>query len=91
MLCITFFKIHSCVGGHWGCLQFLAIVNNNEVVVVQSPSCVQLFMTPMDCSTPGLPVPHHLPKTAQVHVYYTVDAVQPSHPLTPSSPVLDLS
>ena len=46
MLCITFFKIHSCVGGHWGCLQFLAIVNNNEVVVVQSPSCVRLFMTP---------------------------------------------
>ena len=23
----------------------------------------------MDCSTPGLPVPHHLPKFAQVHVY----------------------
>ena len=24
---------------------------------------------PMDCSTPGLPVPHHLPKFAQVHVH----------------------
>ena len=23
----------------------------------------------MDCSTPGLPVPHHLPKFAQVHVH----------------------
>ena len=28
----------------------------------------QLFAGPMDCSTPGLPVPHHLPKFAQVHV-----------------------
>ena len=24
---------------------------------------------PMDCSTPGLPVSHHLPKFAQVHVH----------------------
>ena len=31
------------------------------VVVVQSLSCVQLFVTPMDCSMPGLPVLHHLP------------------------------
>ena len=37
-------------------------------IVVQSSSHVQLFAGPMDCSTPGLPVPHHLPKFAQVHV-----------------------
>ena len=30
---------------------------------------------PMDCSTPGLPVPHHLPKFAQVHVHYIGDAI----------------
>ena len=29
----------------------------------------------MDCSTPGLPVPHHLPEFAQVHVHYTDDAI----------------
>ena len=40
---------------------------------------------PMDCSMPGLPVPHHLPEFAQVHVYCISDAIQPSHPLTPSS------
>ena len=40
----------------------------------------------MDCSTPGLPVPHHLPKFAQVHVHCITDGIQPSHPLTPSSP-----
>ena len=40
----------------------------------------------MDCSTPGLPVLHHLPESAQVHFHCISDAVQPSHPLTPSSP-----
>ena len=40
----------------------------------------------MDCSTPSLPVPHHLPNFAQVHVHCIGDAIQPSHPLTPSSP-----
>ena len=41
----------------------------------------------MDCSTPGLPVPHHLQEFAQVHVYCISDAIQPSHPLMPSSPL----
>ena len=46
---------------------------------------------PMDCSMPGLPVSHHLPKSAQVHVHCIGDAFQPSHPLTHSSPALSLS
>ena len=37
----------------------------------------------MDCSTPGLSVPHHLPKFAQIPVIG--DAIQPSHSLMPSS------
>ena len=41
---------------------------------------------PTDCSTPGLTVPHHLPKFAQVHVHCISDAIQPSHSLIPSSP-----
>ena len=45
---------------------------------------------PMDCSMPGLPFPHHLPECAQLHVHCLSDAVQPSHPLTPSS-ALNLS
>ena len=40
----------------------------------------------MDCSMPGLSVPHHLPEFAQVHVHCIAGAVQPSHPLLPSSP-----
>ena len=38
-------------------------------VVVQSPSHVQLFVTPMDCSGPGFPVPHYPLEFAQVHVH----------------------
>ena len=46
---------------------------------------------PMDCSTPGLPVPHSLPEFAQVHVHWIGDAIQPSHPLLLSSPAFNLS
>ena len=55
------------------------------IVVVWSPSCAWLC-DPMDGSTPDLPVPHHLPEFAQVHAHYISNAVQPSHPLMPSSP-----
>ena len=48
-------------------------------------SSVALY-SPMDCSTPGLPIPHHLPKFAQVHVHCISDATKPSHPLTPPTP-----
>ena len=41
---------------------------------------------PMSCSMPGFPVLHHLLEFAQVHVHCISDAIQPSHPLTPSSP-----
>ena len=40
----------------------------------------------MDCSTPGLPVPHHFPDFAQTHVHWVGDAVQASHPLPSPSP-----
>ena len=60
-------------------------------VVVQSPSRARLC-DPMNCSTPGLPEPHHLPEYAQVHVHCVGGAIQPSLLPTPSSPfALDLS
>ena len=46
---------------------------------------------PTDCSAPGLPVPHHLLKFAQIHVHCIGDAIWPSDPLMPSSPALNLS
>ena len=44
--------------------------------------CPTLF-EPMDCSTPGFPVLHYLPKFAQTRVRWVTDAIQPSHPLLP--------
>ena len=49
----------------------------------------QLYLTlcdPMDGSTPGLPVHHQLPEHAQTYVHCAGDAIQPSHPLSSSSP-----
>ena len=58
-------------------------------LVVQS--CLTLC-DPMDCSMPGFPVHHHLPKLAQTHVHWVGDAIQPSHPLLAPSPhALNLS
>ena len=39
----------------------------------------------MDCSTPDLPLPSYLPEFVQVHVHLISDAIQQSHPLSPSS------
>ena len=47
---------------------------------------------PMDFSTPGFPVHHQLPEFAQTHVHRVGDAIQPSCPLLPASPLaLNLS
>ena len=54
-------------------------------------SCPILW-DPMDCSTPGFPVHHQLPKHTQTHVHWVGDGIQPSHPLSsPSPPALNLS
>ena len=47
-------------------------------------SRVRLFATP-GSAVPGLPVPHHLLKFAQIHVCCIGDAIQSFHPLTHSS------
>ena len=53
-------------------------------------SCLTLW-DPMNCSTPGLPVHHHLPEFTQTYVHRVSDAIQPSYPLSslfllPSTP-----
>ena len=61
---------------------------------VQFSSVARLCPTlcdPMDCSTPGLPVHHQLPGLTHTHVHQVGDAIQPSHPLSPSPPTLNLS
>ena len=56
---------------------------------VQFSSVAQLWLTlcdPLDCSMPSLPVYHQLRQFTQTHVHWVDDAIQPSHPLSSSSP-----
>ena len=41
----------------------------------------------MGCSTSGFPVLPYLPEFARIHVHWVSDAIQTSHPLSPSSPL----
>ena len=57
--------------------------------MVQFSSVTQLCLTlchPMDCSTPGFSVHHQPPEIAQTHVHLDSDAIQPSYPLSSTSP-----
>ena len=42
----------------------------------------------MGCSRPGSLVLHHLPEFVQTHVHWVIDAIQPSHPLSPCEMML---
>ena len=53
-------------------------------------SCLTLCNL-LDCSMPGLPVPHQLSEITQTLVHWVGDAVQPSHPLSSPSPAFNLS
>ena len=53
---------------------------------VAAKSCLTLC-DPMDCSTPGFPVLHHLLEAATTYVHRVSDAIQPSHPLSPPCPL----
>ena len=52
-------------------------------------SCLPLC-DPMDFCMPGFPVLYYRPEFAKTHVHWVNDATQPSHPLSPSSSVLNL-
>ena len=48
--------------------------------------CLTLYI-PINCIRPGFPVLHYLPEFAQNHVLWISEAIQPSHPLLPPSPL----
>ena len=52
----------------------------------QRKSCKSSFANPMDSSTPGSSVFHYLPEFVQTPIHWVGDAIQPSHPLSPTSP-----
>ena len=49
-------------------------------------SCPTLS-SPMNRSTPGLPVHHQLPEFTHTHIHQVSDAIQPSHPLSSPLPL----
>ena len=54
-------------------------------------SCLTLC-DPMDCSTSGFPILHHLLEFAQTHVHWVSDTIQAFRPvLSPSPPAFHLS
>ena len=56
---------------------------------VQFSSVAQSCLTlcdPVNHSTPGLPIHHHLPEFIQTQVHRVSDAIQPSHPRSSPSP-----
>ena len=63
----------------------IEIMNNSIQFSSVSQSCPTLC-DPMNRSTPGLPVHHHLPEFTQTHVHRVHDAIQPSHPRSSPSP-----
>ena len=46
-----------------------------------------LSHVPINCSIPGFPVLHCFLEFAQTYVHWVIDTIQPSHPLSPSSPL----
>ena len=66
-----------------------------SIVFLSAPNFIQFssvaqscptLCSPMNRSTPGLPVHHQLPEFTQTHVHWVSDAIQPSHPLSSPSP-----
>ena len=70
-----YLKIIKALEIQWGSVQFSSVTQ----------SCPTLC-DPMNRSTPGLPVHHHLPEFTQTHVHWVGDAIQPSYPRSSPSP-----
>ena len=66
------------------------IYKNGSCCCSVAQSCLTLC-NPIDCSMPVLPVLHHLPEIAQIHVHWVSDAIQPSPLSSPSPPAFSLS
>ena len=72
-------------------LKYVLILGSPVQFSSVAQSCLTLH-DPVDHSTPDLPVHHQLPESAQTHVHWVSDAIQPSHPLSsPSPPAFNLS
>ena len=66
-------------------------MQRQEGYMCVSCSVMSNSLHPHELCTPGFPVHHQLPKLAQTHVHRVGDGIKPSHPLSSSSPIFNLS
>ena len=73
---------------------FLRVHQDHDVLVCYRVACCHpvvkrcpTLCNPMDCSTPSFLVFHCLLESAQTHVYWVGDTIQPSDSLSPPSPL----
>ena len=72
----------------WGAIAFSEVQTQDIQINYHFSSVVRVRLTlrSHDCSMPGFPVHHQLWELTQTHVYQVSDAIQPSHPVSFSSP-----
>ena len=72
----------------WGAIAFSEVQTKDIQINYHFSSVVRVRLTlrSHDCSMPGFPVHHQLWELTQTHVYQVSDAIQPSHPVSFSSP-----
>ena len=58
----------------------------NTTPLLLSPSVMSHSATPWTAACPDFPVLHYHLEFAQTHIHWVSDAIQPSHPLLPTSP-----
>ena len=84
-----FFRVNRIKSGN-GNLAVLMIKLIHSCCLV-AKLCLTLC-NPMDCTTPGFPILHHLREFAQTHICCIGHTIQPFHPLSsPSPPAFSLS
>ena len=79
-----------CIAGRFFTIWITRESSKVTFTSVQFSSVAQSCRTlcdPMNHSTPGLPVHHHLPEFTQTHVHWARDANQPSHPRSSPTPL----
>ena len=67
-------------------LSVMRVVSSASVQFSTGAQLCPTLCDPMNRSTPGLPVRHHLPEFTQTHIHRVNDDIQPSHPLSSPSP-----
>ena len=70
----------------WSILIFISQLLLTPVQFSSVAQSCPTLCNPMNRSTPGLPVHHQLPEFTQTNVHCVSDAIQPSHPLSSTSP-----